>query len=267
MSSLTDYTPDVYELVEGWNVTIGASGDSATRTFLETDADLPGSTKVPLPKIGDSFDDDYENLTLKTISVSIFGGNANCGKKYTCNYDSTPFMQISALMSEDELPRSVEIGAEFIVWEPRTWSSTWETDGAPLKQPIHRTVAHMIIKVSRIIHAFDEYTNIVAKAVQKINNDTFLSIPAGMLKFEGATYTEFKNRAGFDRWRVELTFDCRMVTRNFAPNMDGWNFQLREDNGEWDKPLPLLYTSTDFQELYSGNLGDDEDLFNTIPDK
>lgn len=267
MGALTDYTPNVYELVEGWHVSIGATGNSATRVFLETDADIPGSTRVPLPKIGDSFDNDYENLTLKTIDISIFGGNPNCGKKYTCNYDSQPFLQLSYDVSEDELPGSVEIAAEYIVWEPKTNIYTYATDGKSVVQPVQRIVAHMIIKRSRIIKSFDEYTNIVAKTVHKINNDTFLGIPAGMLKFEGATYTQFKNKAGFDRWRVELTFDCRMVTRTFAANQDGWQFGLRDDNGQWDRLVPNLYLETDFKNLYSGNLGDDEDLFNTIPDK
>ena len=269
MASLTDYSPDVYLLTRNWGVDINASrGNSATLTYLETDQDIPGSTRVQLPKLGDSYSDDYPDMTLKNIHYGLLNGNPNCGKLYTCTYDSEPWMQTSAETNLDLLPKSIDISADYLKFYPNIGLASWTSDGEDVVDPLQILEAHMRIRVTRVIKNFDDYTILVFQTIKRINNATFLGIPAGMVRFEGATYNLFKSRSGADRWNVELTFDCVSRTGTFTAGTDGWQYQLRKDTGAWDtvnNMQGLTYQEADFTELFTGDLGDDEDLFNTDP--
>jgi len=278
MSTLTTTPVQVYLLTEGWNFSVSTTSISGTRVYLETDQDLVGVTKVDLPRVGSPWDDDYPNVTLKTIDKTLVANSEQCGYKHTCTYDGVPFGQEAVpLAKETDVPRSVEVGGEYITWvEPGTNGAWyWLSDTAKVEQAMSRIVALANFRMYRVIknEDIDEYMVTVMGIVNKLNDKDFLGFPKEMVMFTGSSMSEFKNRTGDKRWRVELNFSVRSVTRNFTAGNDGWNWILRIDKGTWDKPWKNLPTSNiyplgDFSTLFATHaLGADENLFQVTPEK
>jgi len=262
----------VYELVEQWRFSISASSVSGTRVYLDSDASL-GTSRVALPNIGDVWDLDYGNVTLKTIDVTYLNDNDNCGRKYVCNYDGLPYTQTSIVQSSDDFPRSVDVSGEFITWEPKGNIFQWGSDDSVTKQAVFKHVATATFRIARVVKDFDDYMHDVAGKVNRVNAANFLGFPAGTVLFIGANMTEFNNRVGFKRWRADLNFVFRTVTGDLRDGYDGWNYFLRNDTGKFDSiynanDLTNLYELIHFDTLFEGHaLGDSEDLFNAFPDK
>ena len=276
--TLVGETVQVYELTQQWRFTVSANSISGTRIYLGTNASL-STELVDLPNIGDEWSDDYPNVTLKTIDVTYINDNDNCGKRYVCSYDGTPYEQTAVIQDSDEFPRNVSVSGEFIVWEPKDNIFKWGSDLTVADQVVFKHVATATFRIVRVVKDFDDYMYDVAKLLNKVNGDTFLGFPAGTVLFNGANMTEFRNRVGSRRWRAELTFTFRTVTGDFgipdegqAPR-DGWNYFMRNDTGKFDSIFNAndnsnLYSLEDFTDLFEGHaLGSAEDLFNAFPDQ
>lgn len=276
MSVYTATQLEVYLLTERWGFQTGIAGLSGTRTYLDTTADL-GVSKVGLPKLGDAWDSDNTNITLKNIEVNLLSDRDTCGKKYFCTYDGQPFGQTATPLSDDDVPRSVEVGGEYLTWvEPSSGSFYFKSDNVKVEQAMARQVSFSNFRMYRVIsNSFiDDYMVTVMGMVNKLNDTSFVGFPSEMVMFTGANMTEFKNRIGALRWRVELNFSARSVTRNFTNGNDGWNYILRDSTGTWDKPVigiagtEGIYPTANFKLLFNTHaLGSDENLFQVIPAK
>lgn len=271
MATLGD-SIDVYALVQQWSMTISAESIEGTRVYMEdVGQSMPdGSSKTTLPKLGDSWDSDYLNLTLKTITVTYILDNDNCPRKFVCNYNGVPFTQMAEPLSADDLPKNIEIGGEFNSWEPKLNTWKWASDDAPInKQVLNRRIALLTIRITRVIRDFDTYTELCSILINHVNDVELLGFPTETLLFNGANLYEFRNRAGQKRWKVDLQFVARFVTGN--PAADGWNYQLRDTDGSWDKAINVAtghstYLSASLESLFETDaLGDDEDLYNQWP--
>jgi hypothetical protein len=265
-----------YTLVSNWRFTTTASGISGTREYIES-ADMTsvtGATASVVPKIGDAWDTTYTAVTCKSIEIRYLGDNENCPKIYVCSYDDTPVTQTEQPVGEDDLPRSMSITGELISWEPKPGTWKWKGTGLDCNQPIYRHVSTEEIVVTRVIKDIDDYNSHLFGAVNKTNNYTLWGFQHGSLLFVGADITEFRNRAGAKRWKVDLKFVARKVLDpiDAGSNTWGWNTQLNEDTGKWDSPwfngATYLYPEWDFSELFTKcPLGSDENLYQIIPKK
>lgn len=275
MGTLTATQNTGYALVEQWKFSMSKSGLSGTRVYLDTDSVLPNSTKESIPKLGDSWSDDYLDLICSNVDVTYLNDSDQCGKKVVCTFSGLTTPQDKDPVSEDDSPKYVDVNGEFISFEPKDDAIYWEDGGATdfVKQPLYFSVGRATIRLFRVIKTFDEYMRIVFTEVNKVNNSDFLGFPAGMVLFTGADATEFRDRIGRKRWNVELSCAVRSVTGVFAADMDGWNYVLNEKTALWDRPLKVAddsatYESTNFDTIFTGDpLGDDQDLYIIYPDQ
>lgn len=263
---------NVYALVEQWRFSVSAENISGTRVYIGSDVEIPDAELTTLPKIGDEWDADYDYVTLKTIDVSYVGDNDNCPKKYICNYDGRPYEQTMVPRSLDDLPVYVDISGEYISWMPPSHTYSWQSDLKECVQPLYKHVALANFRLYRIVKDFDTYMALCMAYTNRLNATEFKGFPAEMVQFNGVNMYEFRNRLGKKRWRAELNFACRAVTKVVGDALDGWNFILREDKGMWDKPInqddgSSLYETVDFDELFETDpLGDEENFFQAFPD-
>jgi len=272
----------VYPLVQSWRFYTSSDSLGGTRVYLEHAAGLSaGVVAEQLPKIGDAWDSNYENVTLKSIEVTFLNDNPNCGKRYTCIYDGVPYSQTPAVQ-EDKLLLNIDIGGEMRAFEPRGTMWKWEGTGTPIvNQNISKRVVMANIRMYRPIKSANDYMRVVMTCAGKLADHEFHGFPIGTVLFLGANLSEFKNRNGFKRWNAELLFAVKSCTGRISSgvaNTDGWTYDLREDgnagivNG-WDRPIQgtpvkYLYEYANFGPLFSEQqLGDDEDLFQPYPSK
>jgi len=273
MGSLTGIQNTGYALMEQWQFTITSSGATGTRVYLDTNLTLASSSKENIPKIGDSWSDDYPDIVVKSIAVTYINNAEECGKKIVCTYGPRSIEMEVSPQSEDDLLKNVTVSGEFISWEPKGSSYYWlGTDPhETVKQPIFYNISKASIQMYRVIKDFDAYMAVVMSIVNTVNIEEFLGFPAETVLFTGANCSEFKNRSGFKRWKVELLFTVRSCTGDYTDGNDGWNFTLREDTGGFEKPVTELldaplYNSVYFNPLFTSDpLGDDEDLFEAYP--
>jgi len=281
MSVYTTTPLQVYLLTENWGFQTGTTGLSGTRTYLETTTDLSGVSRVDLPKLGDSWDEENYNITLKDIAVALVNNSEQCGRKHICSYDGVPFTQVAVPLSDDDVPRSVEVGGEYLTWvEGGAGSFYFPSDSSKVQQAMAYQVSLANFRMYRVISNsyIDNYMVTVMDIVNLLNDATFVGFATEMVMFTGANMTEFKNRAGSTRWRVELCFSVRQVTDKF-PSVkqpaaaDGWNYILRQDTGKFERPIigggpASIYKTANFKSLFNAHaLGSDENLYQIIPDK
>jgi hypothetical protein len=270
--ALTGETLQVYPQTSQWQFSVSYDGSSGTRVYLDTDKVLT-ATKVPLPNIGDAWDTNNPSLTLKSITTTYIRDNPNCGRLFTCSYDGVPITQSSVLIGEDDLPKSVSIGGENWAWEPKEDTFTWRSSGDPVrKQMISKRVVLGNITIQGVVRDFDEYLGLVMEIAGGFNEQKFRGLPIGTVLFQGADFTEFRNRTNQKRWRVALNFVVRKCTGNFTDMKDGWNFILNESTGEWDEPLDpagnVMLLNVDFTPLFSGLYSDEEEtLYTAFPNQ
>ena len=274
MGSLTGTQNRGYALMEQWQFTITNSGATGTRVYLDTDIVLANSSKENIPKIGDSWSDDYPDVVVKSLGITYVNNSDECGKKITVSYGPWSIEMEVTPQSEDDLLKNVSVTGEFISWEPKNTTFQWLDDSDPVVQPLFLNIAKAGVQIYRVIRDFDAYMYVVMSLVNKVNASEFLGFPAESVLFTGANCSEFKNRSGSKRWKVELLFTVRSCTGDYTDGNDGWNFLLREDTGTWDKPVTAdafystLYESTSFEILFTADpLGEDEDLFEFLPDQ
>jgi hypothetical protein len=225
----------VYPLMQQWSFTESYQGVSGTRVYLE-DKSQPGvgGTAETLPDIGDTWDDDdYDGVTLKSIETS-YPSTEDCGRRFVCNYDSNPFTQVEVLNDEDT-PTNVEISGELCAIEPYSdkvdsegkhtefyW--TWDSDDEGVNQSIFTHAVLTNIKYTKTISDVDDYVMTCNEYTGHTNDAKFFGFPKGMVLFEGANLYQFKNKAGWTRWRAELNFSIRNVTDNLTDDdKNGWN--------------------------------------------
>lgn len=275
MASLTAVQNTGYALMEQWSFVITNAGTSGTRVYLDTDAVLPNSTKEVIPKIGDSWSDDYPDILCISIAVTYLNNSEDCGKKIVCTYAPDFVTMDFEPQSEDDLTRNVSVSGEFISWEPKDDSYYWSgtTPHDPVKQPVFYSISRAGIQMYRVIKDFPAYMFTVMTTTNAVNNEEFLGFPAETVLFTGANCQEFKNRSGQKRWKVELSFSVRSCTGTYIDNEDGWNYSLRETTGTWEKAVTEtgdypIYDVISFDPLFTTDpLGDDENLFEDYPDQ
>lgn len=272
-----------YPLISEWQITIGGTGSSGTRKYLETTETLSG-TKEAVPNIGQVWDGDHP-ITVSSIKMTYLNDNDNCGKLYTVNYDSNSSFNQQFEVAADELPVSVDIGGELIAVEPfrtindvKTYYWKFVSDEKDVEQPLYKRTAVASIKFTRIVSDAEAYVNTCMDYVGKVNQDTFFGFGIEQVMFEGCSTYQFLNSKGQKRWKAELTFTVRKVTGEGSE--DGWNYVLRPDGlGEgagWDKPViktgvnanKSLYEDADFDALLNeGVLNEDENYYPSFPAK
>jgi hypothetical protein len=271
----------VYPLVASWRFFISSESLGGNRVYLESSVGLSVPSEQ-LPKIGDPWDIDYPNVTLKSIEVTFLNDNPNCGKQYNCSYDGVPYNQ-QAQIQEEKLLITVDVGGEMRAFEPKGSLWKWVGTGTIISsQNLSKRVVIANIRMYRPVKDFDDYMRTVMSCAGKLANHEFHGFPIGTVLFLGANMSEFKNRFGFRRWNAELLFavkSCTGLISNGTANADGWTYDLREDGNSgivdgWDRPyIPgspnkYMYEYTNFGPLFSQQqLGDDENLFQPYPNK
>jgi hypothetical protein len=275
----------VYPLVSQWHFNSSVDSLSGTRVYLDGSAKsiLNGITQVELPRLGDEWDDDYPNITCKSIDTTYLNDNDNCPKKFICAYDGIPYTQTAVSGNENDLPKNVSIGGENRAFEPKNNLWKWASNNDNIvHQNISKRTIVANINIVRIVKDFDEYMKTVFGIAGKINQEIFLGFPVGTVLFIGANMSEFRNKIGSKRWSAELVFQVKSVNGRInsgVDNADGWTYSLREDGkvgyiGGWDRPyIPgspkiYLYDYAIFNPLFEGHqLGDSENMYPVIPDK
>ena len=269
----------VYPLMDQWRFEVSESGVSGTRVFLENKGQLSGAITTNLPDIGDSWSTAYQYVTVKTILVT-YPSTEDCGRMFTVNYNGSPSIQ-SAQISSNDLPVSIDVGGEFVAFEPYEYNDNgnkvnfswhWSADGKDVKEPIYRRQAIANIRFTKVVPNAEDFTKLSMDFVGYVNSGTFFGFGPERVMYEGCSLYQFKNKLGFNRWKAELHFSVRQVTQKVIN--DGWNFLLRPDKDapiRWDKPLDQdgdsLYDTQDFDYLLSSfPLPDDEDYYNNFPE-
>jgi hypothetical protein len=263
----------VVPLTKSWTFSIDEAGQRGTRLYLEASYHpSPGGTAVALPCIYDKWSTDFPLCLARNISVRHLGDNDLCGREFTVTYDSraSDFSQgqtndagQTVGANEFDFPLSADVNAEVTAWEkPNGAAATWfwSDTGDPIEgQPIFKFSCGAEIKLLRVIYAnkLDDFFKLSLEYVGKVNDDVFLGIPEGLLLYRGANLTEFRDLNGAKRWRAELVFALRVVKGDLAVTAgtqnDGWNYILRESDGEWEVPVngagAPLYDNADFRDL------------------
>lgn len=265
-------SPQVYELTEQWNVTWDYNGSmTGTRVFLETDADLDVS-KVPLPIIGEFFDINYRNITLKNISVTLVSGSKDCGRKYVCSYDANPYLQGTGVLPLSELPIMSEVAGEVVSYVPDDGIWVWKSDGEDIKDlPFYYIASHNMLSITRVCSDFDVYNKLCESMVNQVNLLKFREYEKETVMFNGCNLTPFYNKTGKLRWKADLKFTTRIITKDPVPGNDGWNWIIRDSTGDFDKPhvtgnpAQFIYDLIDFTPLFTSDALVDEPII--IPDK
>jgi len=252
-------------------------GVTGIRTYYEdTNSD------DELPMLGDKWDDDNESLTLKNLDVLYLNDDPTCIRKFICTYDTRPTLQLSTVISGDDLPTTIDATIEQKLWEPNPSDALWKwKDNDELcDQVLPKIVIHENFIQDRYIGVgnFAEYNAAVVNKLGKLNATSFRrgpgnsgiedSFPIGTVMFTGAQFSEARNKIGARRWKVTLNFAIKLVTFEIggspAVPKDGWCFQLRKADGKWALPQYIdgtyTYSFEDFNPLFTlAPIGDDEE--------
>jgi hypothetical protein len=259
-----------YKLLEGWSFTISQTGQTGSKAYLVDSPDLPGQTREAVPTIGEAWDDDYPEVTCKSITKTFMTGCVSAAK-WTCYFDTLPFNEASTPLSSDDLSRSVDVGGEFLAWEPKAgagWS--WDTGGAQVKQPIFKNLVQSTIRIPVIVGTFDDFWRTSLDTCGRINDAEFLNIPEGNVLYVGCNIVEYKNAWGARRWRADMNFVVRSLgDADIDASGNNWQYMMNEATGFWDKPKDsdgdFMYETADFSQLFNHALGNEEDLYPNPP--
>jgi hypothetical protein len=258
----------VYPLVREWKFEITEQGCTGLRKYIDEDP-AGAVSAVELPSIGDPWSTQWPNCRVVRIDINYLGDNDECPQVYTCTYE-TIFIDTQAL-ENDKQPRpdgnqlviGLETSAELIsVDPPEDTSSTtgfvWDFDGKKVKQPIYFTVNTTTLKMQRMVVDLNLLINASWACIGKINKAAFLGAEAGTVLYTGFTSSPLRSETDKIKWKCELTFVHRTVTGVVGPDLDGWNYIIREERENvadpwWQKPKRLtgatanyLYESIDF---------------------
>jgi hypothetical protein len=228
-------------------------GITATRLFKSDWAER----YLVAPKIGEPFDASDPILcqcrcigrTFEGIgSVTQTGEYTQC--KITARY-STLALDTSSLPIE-----SFEFAAEALEC---ALGRTWQETGSMCKTPQAVFIPRLEPVFEFVTESFNRVT--IANMVGKLNNSEWMGYPAETLIFEGCSIRQEYSVEGESRWRVILKFLHRPISHNVvwrAPEME-----YNDDNklvpvagidgtGGWDRLIPDLYETADFNELIPG---------------
>lgn len=261
-----------YKLLEGWSFTIAQSGQTGTKCYLVDSPDLTGQTREDIPSLGESWDDDYSEVTCKSITKVFMTGCATASK-WTCYFDTLPFNEAATPLSSDDLSRQVDVGGEFLAWEPKSTAAwTWSAGAgtAPVKQPIFKNCVQATIRIPVIVGAFDDFFRDSLDTCGHINDATFLNIPRGNVLYIGCSIVEYKNSWGARRWRADMNFVVRTLGDAGIDSVgETWQYIMDEATGKFDKPRDssgnYIYEEASFSVLFSHALGNEEDLYPNPP--
>ena len=289
--ALTTEPTSVYQLVQGTRFSYDyIGGGTGTRTFLDTDKTIPGSSKVDLPKIGDSWDENYEFITVKSIDIGIFNGDADCGTLYTVNYDGAPLAGTAEVItiSREDLPKSIDIASEYTSFDPQTTSPSdyhfWvglskvTADTKKVKQRVARQNPIVTYKTTRIVKDFESYMNDVYACVGRLDSGNNINSIKGSVLFKGAALYPFVSKSGATRWKCELTFLIKPYTyplqtqsSDGVVSTGGWNWSLNSQTGCFDviknnSSGTYSFEYVDFKVLFENDKpGEDGSLNNKTP--
>lgn len=286
----TEPTSNVYQLVQGTSFSYDyIGGGTGTRTFLDTDKTIPGASAVDLPKIGDSWDKNYEFVTAKSIDIGIFNGDADCGTLYTVNYDGAPLAGSAEVItiSREDLPKSVDIASEYTSFDPQTSGTQYHywvgysavtSEIKKVKQRVAVNNPIVTYKTTRIVRDFETYMNSIYSCVGRLDSGNAVNGLKGSVMFKGAGLYPFVSKSGATRWKCELTFLIKPHTfplqagsTDGASTTGGWNWTLNHQTGAFDvikdnSRGTYLYEYADCGVLFGNDEpGEDGSLFNKTP--
>jgi len=269
---------EAYTMVRDWELEIANSGGmTGVRSYIEASgmASVTGATKTVVPKIGDAWSTVYSSLTCKRIRIKYLTDNDNCPRTFVCYYDDIQNIQLGETVGKDDLPRTITTTGELVSWEPSNNKWQWLSDNKECQQPLFRFCCTQEIIVTRTIKDMDKFNGYVWDCINHTNDTEIWGFPQGSVLFEGADFTEFRNRGGNKRWKVDLKFLARKVSGSIAVGSAdwGWNTTMRDDTGEWDTGNlaatgEKLYSTKVFDNLFdSCGLGSDETLYQVMPEQ
>lgn len=274
----------VVQIVQSFVFEMYKDGQRGIRNYVDASV-RPDATSENLPAIGSGWDDDYPDCRLRNIRVTYIDDNDNCGRKFECTYDTQDLDDAQDQTNEGGIPvtndvnklaSTIDAGAEMVTWEPYDksadveavnplWVPThfWGSDSEDVKQLVFKRVVTASFSVERIISdaKMDDFLELSFSLQGKLNNSSFFGQPAGTCLYQGCQLQSYLSQFGISnkkKWKGMLTFVYKSVTGTTGAGNDGWNFILREENGEWDKPVMnhppagsdgFLYEDGDFDEL------------------
>lgn len=275
MGNLTSTPTQVYEQTADWKFTRNSIGGvTAQRKFLETDTVLSSSTKVPLPRIGDFWDENNTDVVAKQIVTTFLCFNTFM---HTVAYDTVNNLQLEQPLSSSatQSPTGLDIGSENISWQPiidnDSAENTWTWGDGPdvdVNQNLYKIIGEGNLRKQRVVSDMDAYSVLVFETVGKVNKNDFLGFLFGNVLFEGANTRQSSNRIGEDRWIVDLNFRIRVIDGG----SDSWQKLLRAKDGTFQTLKnpngDFLYEEANLDELFSsGPLGAAENLGAVAPPK
>ena len=276
----------VVQLTQNFNFEMHESGQRGTRVFVDASV-RPDLSSEDLPAIGSGWSDDYSGCRLRNIRVTYIQDNDNCGRRFECVYDTQSNDDSNALTNQSgagvtndvtKLACQVDAGSDSVTWEPweepsasrfptgTKFTHKWTAApgaGQDVKQLVFKRTITGQFSVERIIKdsKFRDWLEKSWSKTGKLNDAEFFQFPAGTLLYTGCqmakTWTQFGTSTKRE-WKGNLIFIYKSVTGSPTAGLDGWNWILREDTGEWNKPqmktVPagqsgFLYESADFSEL------------------
>lgn len=283
---------EVVKLVDSWKFTINSNGQTGFRKYIDATA-LPDADSEKLPKIGDSWSDEWPDCKLSSIEITYLQDSATCPKIYSCSYDYAPYIYdniggTKVAPQWEDLPITIESSSEMLSWEPPKYGELypwfWLSDQDNVLQPIFKTIHMSTIRITRQIkdNKILEFLAISQNYQGKLNSATLFQMGRGQVLYNGFNATRIVGTNGKLWYNIELIFTTRSVTGGTgvggaatAGENDGWNYQLREDSGSWDYPslspvgvdglykfptdnFELLRTSYAFDDTDANDLNDPE---------
>ena len=245
-----------------------------------TDAPNSGTPITELPQIGDSWDnDEYEDLKLRVIREELL--DARCEYKvWVLQYStaSEDDLQAGGNASEDNLPVSISFGAEMVSWTPpKQFQSNflWKDasgsftalNNTSINTNINRRIVLITYTFTRRVTDLPSFKVANLRNINRINSSTFYGIPRGYLLYTGA---DMDSQIGVNGkyWIARLNMIQRFTSPerafdsngNLVADVDGWNYCLRESDGQFSRPYftvssGYLYQYSDFKNLITSGYG------------
>lgn len=232
-----------YKLIEGWNKVTTQTGTTASKVYLVgvtlTDVDLED-----IPNVGDPWSSASSDASLTCKSISItYLPDCSTATKYTCNFDTTPFIAYSTPISLDACSKSCSVGMEVTSWEPTSSSWKWEEDDKNVAQPLFRLACISNVTIEKVVNNFNNYMKTCMTVAGKVNSGSYLGQPKGCVLFMGADMNEFIDSSGVRRWKAQLHFAIKNITSDYNTGEE-WQKVLNAKTGKWGQPTLGAGTNT-----------------------
>jgi len=268
-----------YLLRQGYEIEKTENSKSGTKIY--TNAPNTSDPIDQLPEIGDSWDDgDNDDLLLRTIQESFISDKCDY-KLYRLNYSTRVEDSLSAAgnESENDLPVSISLGAEMIAWTPpKQYESSFQWKDATgyvtalndskINTTIQRRICLITYTFTRRVTDLTSFKIANLRNINRINSSTFYGIPRGYLLYTGADMESQYSPVYGRFWIARMNMILKITSPerafdgngNMVADVDGWNYALRESDGQFSRPYfnissSYLYQYSDFKGLITSGYG------------